>query len=141
MKRTILITLALLALGAAAAFADECAPGKVTTIYVGKGKTTATVLWTNTGDDCATGDATSYEVRRSTGTITDTNWQSASIVASGSADANGTDTCVSLSGLSCGTTYYYAVFLIDEAGNRSPLSTVVSMATKACNQNGEVICP
>ncbi len=52
----------------------------------------------------------------------------------------GTNTCVNCEGLSSSTTYYWVVFLIDEAGNRSPFSNVFQRATLGCESILEVQC-
>jgi hypothetical protein len=141
MKRLLLTLAALGLLSSAAAAQDICPPAKVTTLTQDlTGYHTYTIKWSNTGDDCTTGNADRYELRRSTSAITDTNWQNATIVDSGDAGANGTETCFSVT-LNCpATTYYYAVFLFDEDDNRSPLSNVVAGAPRCANPNQEVEC-
>ena len=67
-------------------------------------------------------------------TITDTNWQSADVAGTGSA-ANG---CKIVSDLLCNISYCWAIFIIDEAGNRSPLSNVVQQATQGCSSTQEM---
>lgn len=144
--KTVLLSVLALALCAVSAFAqDVCAPAKVTTLsQTSTGYHTYLLGWTATGDDCTTGNATSYELRRSTSTITDTNWQSATVIASGSSATNGNADCFQSQFFSCpgATTYYYAVFLIDDAGNRSPISNVISAAPRCGAPNQEVLdCP
>lgn len=145
MRRFMVIafTLSTFALLATQARADECAPAKVIDLAViATGKTTSVVTWTDPGDDCNTGTAASYEIRRSTATITDTNWQSASVVATGTpGGANGTAECRDFTGLTCTATYYYAIFFFDAAGNRSPISNVPSGTQKSCSWTHEVACP
>lgn len=105
---------------------DVCAPAKVTSISTIQYYGAIAVSWTAIGDDCNTGNASTYEVRYSSSNITDTNWQSASS-STGSSTTNGNQQvfCVD-TGCPGIDTLYFAVFLIDEAGNRSPISTVVS---------------
>lgn len=135
------LSMSMLTCFAALALADECAPAKVTDLAVYTGRTTAVLSWTDSGDDCNTGTATSYEIRRSSATITDTNWQSATVAATGTpAGGNGTSECVKISNLTCSTTYYWVVFLIDEAGNRSPISNCVSGTQTSCPFSPEVEC-
>ena len=125
MKR-LLLTLAVLAILCGTAQAqDVCAPAKVTSIsqthtwYAG-----FTIAWTATGDDCTTGNATTYEVRHSASPITDTNWQSAAIACTGSSATNGNQDECCITVAPCTTSaHYFAIFLIDEAGNRSPIAT------------------
>jgi hypothetical protein len=143
--RTLFIVACLLVCGASAALAqDVCAPAKVTTLsQTLTGFHTYAIGWTATGDDCSTGDASTYEVYRSTSTITDTNWQSATLVGGDTSASNGNTNCYVAPYQSCpATTYYYAVFLIDDAGNRSPISNVISAAPRCGAPNTEVIdCP
>ncbi len=140
--KSLWIAMVLMACVTAVASAqDVCAPAKVTTLHQElTGYHSYTIEWTNTGNDCTTGNATTFEVRRSTSSITDTNWQQADIVDSGTADPNDSTTCMGVT-LSCpATTYYYAVFLFDAAGNRSPISNVISAAPACHTPNIEVEC-
>jgi hypothetical protein len=141
MKRFMLCTLGLLTSAGIATAQDVCGPSKINNLSVGTGQTTASLSWTNSGDDCNTGTATTYEIRRSGSIITDTNWQGATVAATGTPFGNGTDQCVTIYNLTCNTTYYWAIFLIDEAGNRSPLSNVVQQGTPTCDPLGiEIDC-
>ena len=138
-----LAALLVVACAGAALAQDVCAPAKVTTLHVGAtGYYSYTVGWTATGDDCSTGNATSYELYRSTSNITDTNWQLSpcTLAESGTSEANGAEHCYAVSTTCPGTTYYYAVFLIDEAGNRSPISNVVTGSPRCHTPNTEVEC-
>lgn len=132
---------ALLAVLACTAHADDNGPSRISSLSVSTGKTTAVLTWTAGGGDCSSGNASTYEIRRSSGSITDTNWQSATLVATGTADTNGSPQCHDFASLSCNATYYWVVFAIDASGNRSPLGNVVSAAQKSCSNNSEVLCP
>lgn len=141
MKRiAVLLILAVLGLAAIAA-ADVCAPAKVTDLTApASGRTTVVLTFTDPGDDCNTGTAASWEVRRSSSTITEANYYSATLAATGTpAGGNGTTDCASISGLTCNTAYYFAVTFTDAAGNRSPVSNSVMKLTGSCNSN-EVAC-
>ncbi len=144
MRRTLFAALvssvALVAL-AGSAHADDAGPGRISTLTVSTGKTTAALTWTAPGGDCASGNASTYEIRRSSGAITDTNWQSATLAASGTIESNGNTQCHDFASLTCNTTYYWVVFAIDASGNRSPLGNVVSAAQKSCASSAEVLCP
>jgi hypothetical protein len=125
MKHLLLSLVALAILSGTAQAQDVCAPAKVTTIsqthtwYGG-----FTIAWTATGDDCATGNATTYEVRHSASAITDTNWQSAEIACTGNSATNGNQNECCITVAPCTTAaHYFAIFLIDDAGNRSPIAT------------------
>lgn len=142
--RSLALALVTLATGSVLALAqDVCGPGKITNLLITTGKTTAVAEWTNVGDDCATGNATSVQIRRATSTITEATWCNATIVFSGSAGSQGTNSCVDLDAAgahSCGTTYYWAIKSIDDADNYSPLSNVDQEATKGCGTSEEVHC-
>ena len=86
--------------------------------------------WTAPGDDGATGTATTYDVRYSTSTITAGNWGSAS-PASGepSPQVAGSGEAFTVTGLSAGTTYFFAIKTSDEVPNESAISNVPSAAT------------
>jgi hypothetical protein len=116
---------------------DETAPSAVT-ITGGKGKNTAAIAWTAPGDDADTGTALSYDLRRSTSTITSGNFTSATQVTTGTPQPAGSPECVEVSGLTQCTTYYWALRTTDDAGNVSPISNVISM-TQNCN-GGQVLC-
>ena len=110
---------------------DGIRPGPLTTVAVtGTTETTASLQWTAVGDDSLTGTATSYDVRYSTSPITDTNWSSAT-QATGEPvpTAPGTLQSFTVAGLTRQTTYYFAVKVLDDAGNPSALSNVASATT------------
>lgn len=95
--------------------------------------TTVTLRWTAPGDDGNLGQATAYDLRYSTSSITNGNFSSATAVSGVSAPkvAGGVETKV-VSGLQPATTYYFAVKTVDENGNWSGLSNIVSHTT-GCN--------
>lgn len=144
MRKAVVLALWATTLLAATAFAqDVCAPSKVTTLHQDlTGFHTYTVEWTATGDDGTSGNATTYELYRSTSNITDTNWQLSpcTLLESSASEANSVEHCSAFTGSCPATTYYYAVFLIDEAGNRSPISNVITAAPACHPPNVEVEC-
>src|SRR5262245_16273974 len=121
MKR-LLLSLAAMSLLAGTAFAqDVCAPAKVTVLSTITWYGAVQLTWTATGDDCTTGNALTYEVRWSTHSFSESDWQKESTqLETGSSAANGSENtgCWTISPCAT-TTYYFAVFVIDEAGNRS----------------------
>ena len=128
MKRLSLLIIGVaLSVGPALA-QDVCAPAKVTTLATTTSYGTIKVTWNATGDDCSTGNATSYEVRVSTASFSEADWQGQSTqLWTGSSAANGSQNCRVKQDEPCATTtFYFAVFVIDEAGNRSPMSDVVT---------------
>ncbi len=92
--------------------------------------TSITLNWTAPGDDSLTGTAAQYDVRYSTSLITAANFASAS-QASGEAapKAPGQAETFTVTGLTPGTLYYFAIKTADEAANWSGISNVVSIST------------
>ena len=110
---------------------DTTPPSGVTTLSVpSTTQTTATLTWTAVGDDGNSGTATAYDLRRSTSPITAANFASAA-EASGepTPKAAGQPETFTVTGLSTGTTYYFALKVADEVPNWSALSNVPSGTT------------
>jgi len=83
------------------------------------------VRWTAPGDDGSVGTATAYDLRVSTAPITAGNFSSATPVDGLPAPRpSGTSQRVAIGGLTSGTTYYFALRTVDDAGNWSPISNV-----------------
>jgi hypothetical protein len=92
----------------------------------GAGTDTLKIQWTAPGDDGNTGTATSYEVRLSNSSITESNWANAALVSGAPVPLPaGTRQSMVVRGLTYGVTYYFAIKAIDDAGNRAPISNVV----------------
>ena len=87
---------------------------------------TVNLQWTAPGDDGNIGTATLYDLRMSTSPIDLTNWSAATSVSGMPAPrVAGTKQSVTVSGLTFGTTYYFAIRTQDDAGNWSGLSNVL----------------
>lgn len=88
------------------------------------------LTWTALGDDVNVGTASEYDIRYSTSLITEVNWESATqlLVETTPQPAGSTETLV-VTGLSRGTTYYFALKSADEVPNWSGLSNVASGTT------------
>ena len=144
-RAAILPVCLLLVIAAGTASADVCAPAKVADLAVlSVGYKSVALTWTDPGDDCNTGTASSYEVRYSTaGAITEANYYSASVLATGGpAGANGTADCVdSVNLLACNTGYYFAITFTDAAGNRSPVSNSPNGTLPSCGSHQIATCP
>ncbi len=83
------------------------------------------LTWVATGDDGALGSATSYQVRYATAPLDAAGWATAApATGAPSPGAPGSPEAMTVSGLSPGTTYWFGVVALDEAGNASPLSNV-----------------
>ncbi len=103
---------------------DSTAPGMITDLAVTMaGSNWLDLSWTAPGDDDYTGTAARYDIRYSTGPITDANWDAATPV-NGEPDPGPVGTLESfrLTGLAFSTNYYVAVKALDEFGNDSPAS-------------------
>ncbi len=89
-----------------------------------------TLSWTAPGDDSTVGTAAQYDLRYSTATITDANWNSAT-QATGEPTPHvaGTAETFTVSGLQPSTNYYFAIKAADDASNWSVLSNVIAKAT------------
>ena len=87
--------------------------------------------WTASGDDGNTGQAASYEIRFSLGTITSVNYSEASIYASPpSPSPAGSDQELVVTSLSPGEQYYFAIKTFDDVGLVSGLSNVSSAVSQ-----------
>jgi subtilisin family serine protease len=110
---------------------DTMPPAPVTSLSVQSAASNAvTLAWLASGDDGAVGKASRYEVRYSTKPITASNFNGATLAlnplpprATGSAES------FQVPGLFFLTKYYFALVVIDKAGNRSPVSNAVSTTT------------
>jgi subtilisin family serine protease len=88
------------------------------------------LTWTATGDDADSGTASFYDIRYSISEITDANWDTATHVSGETKpQPSGSPETFTVTGLSDGTTYYFAMKVIDNVGNPSELSNVVSERT------------
>jgi hypothetical protein len=84
--------------------------------------------WTAPGDDGTTGTAMRYDVRLSTSPITDDASFAGAVQQCGSPapTASGTTQSMIINGLTVDLTYYFALKSIDEHGNVSAISNVIS---------------
>jgi subtilisin family serine protease len=89
-----------------------------------------TLTWTATGDDNLSGTASVYDIRYSTNVISDTNFSQATAMTGAPAPKqSGTTETVTVQPLQPNKTYYFAIKVIDEWGNSSGISNVVSATT------------
>ncbi|MCD6347548.1 MAG: fibronectin type III domain-containing protein [Bacteroidales bacterium] len=110
---------------------DNLSPSEITDLSASNPTINSiTLSWTAPGDDADSGTAASYDIRYSTSPIDESNWDSADQVTgeptpllAGSAQS------MTVSGLTSGTTYYFAIKASDEVGNVSLLSNVASATT------------
>jgi hypothetical protein len=109
---------------------DEVRPAKLAVSVTSLTDSTATLGWVAVGDDSLTGTAASYDVRYATSPITAANWASATpVTGEPTPGSAGTLQSHVVRGLSRQVTYYFAVKVMDDAGNVSALSNVPSATT------------
>ncbi len=126
---------------------DTIPPSAVTNLAAGSPTTYGiTLSWTAPGDDA--GDsrhtvvmATEYDVRYSTGTITEDNWGSATQAAGEPTPwAPGGSQTFTVLGLECNTTFYFALKARDDEPDQwSALSNVPNGRTLACPRELEMV--
>jgi len=124
---------------AGVAVAQDYVPPPPVSLTVVVGKSTAVAAWAAPGDPCNYATCAEYDLRYSTSTITECNFAAATRASVAAPSSPGNAECFDLTGLACGTTYYFAVKTRDSAGNWSVISNVVSR-TPMCNVTVEVTC-
>lgn len=113
---------------------DTTAPGQITDLTVtATGQSRVNLRWTDTGDDGASGTATSIQIRRSSSPIvTTTDWANATVVTPATNPlASGTVRTYQVKNLAPGTTYYFAIRATDDAGNQGAVSNSPAGTTLA----------
>jgi len=126
---------------ATSASADTTVPGAISDLTASEPTTSSVKLtWTASGDDGDSGTAASYDIRYLSSNITDGNWSSATQVSGEpSPTAASTTRSMTISGLSQGTIYYFAIKTSDEVPNVSALSNVASLATSVAASTGGAV--
>ncbi|MCP4598944.1 MAG: S8 family serine peptidase [Proteobacteria bacterium] len=99
---------------------------------------TVTVSWTAPGDDGQSGTASSYDLRVSTFNITESNFLDAAQVSTDPPAAAGASESAVIGDLGSNTVYYVAIKALDERGNRSTLSNVLSATTADDEPPGQI---
>lgn len=92
-----------------------------------QGADTVNVSWTAPGDDGQIGTAMDYELRWSTSPIDNANWADAKniVATTPTPRVSGTRQRAVVRGLTRGTTYWFAIKTVDDAGNWSNISNIV----------------
>jgi Putative Ig domain len=113
---------------------DTIAPGKIADLNgVSSTLTSVNLSWTAPGDNGYAGTASAYDIRMSSAPIKESNWVAAAQLNGEPAPgAAGTLESLSVTGLLCGRSYYFALKATDDAANTSSLSNVVRKRTLAC---------
>ncbi|MBI5574460.1 MAG: lamin tail domain-containing protein, partial [Elusimicrobia bacterium] len=106
---------------------DTVAPSAITDLmsYAGPYSGEAVLLWTATGDNEASGTATSYDIRYRLNSpiTTEDDFNSSSQVTGDPTPAvSGTEQWMTITGLTANNTYYFAMKAVDDAGLSSNLS-------------------
>jgi subtilisin family serine protease len=113
------------------AVVDDQAPAPITNLsVVSVAGTSARLVWTAPGDDGTVGTATLYDARYAAAPITEANFTSAlPILGVPDPHVAGTPESLTVSGLTEGVNYWFAIRTLDDVGNVSPLSNVPSTST------------
>ncbi len=113
--------------------AEETAPAAIADVSTGSPtENSLTLFWTAPGDDGSTGTATWYDIRYSTSTINEGNWDAATQVSGEPAPrAAGSSESLEITGLSPEQSYFFAIKTADEVPNWSALSNIGSGSTSA----------
>jgi hypothetical protein len=113
---------------------DTTPPAAVANLATGTVTANSMALsWTAPGDDGNIGTATSYDIRYALAQITESNWATATQAGGEPAPlVAGTAQSFTVTGLSCGTTYFFALKSSDEIPNISAISNSPSQSTSAC---------
>jgi WD40 repeat protein len=102
---------------------DLIPPAPVTDLKVDMVTEGSVVLrWTASGDDGVSGRASAYEIRHAETPITAETWASATPSPGPVPQLSGQDELFTLQGLQKGSTYYFALIVIDDVENSSELS-------------------
>jgi subtilisin family serine protease/trehalose utilization protein len=109
---------------------DSLPPAPVVDLSVESfGSTAIDLTWTASGDDDTSGTAAAYDLRYSTSPIDTGNFALATPAPTVAPLHSGLTEHVEVSGLSFNTAYYFALRVLDELGNTSPLSNLATGAT------------
>ncbi|MFQ5646973.1 MAG: DNRLRE domain-containing protein, partial [bacterium] len=115
------------------AVTDRKAPGRIKELSVTQTSSTGISLsWSASGDDGYEGKSSKYELRYSKRPINNHNWEQATLVKGLSPPRPaGEKEHFTVKGLKSSKTYYFAVKAIDESGNSSKLSKIISIVTES----------
>ena len=112
---------------------DDIAPGGVTLSLGTLTSTTVQLSWLAVGDDGLLGTASAYDLRYATSPITEATFGSATPVTVGTPKASGSAESAAVGGLSASTLYYFALQVLDDAGNSSFATTsATTTSTDPC---------
>lgn len=99
-----------------------------------------TLEWTAPGDDALIGTATGYDIRFSRDPINAANFALANRLTSMLLPGPpGTRQTFSITGLTPGVTYFFAVKTVDEKGNWSPVSNIATLVASSVDAQTPVV--
>jgi hypothetical protein len=110
-------------------YPDQTPPAKISSLWIcDENPTWADICWYAPGDDSLTGKATAYDIRFDQSPITDSSWDSCDIAVQTLVPRDPTvGERFRLTGLDSGVTYLVAIRAVDEVGNWSALSNVITV--------------
>ena len=109
---------------------DEMPPASVNDLQINTNNSTSALLqWSNTGDDGLIGRASNLTFAYSTTPITVDNWSSAILVNGPLPTGSGSIQEFTVNQLQPATRYYFALKAMDNSGQYSELSNVISLIT------------
>lgn len=113
---------------------DTTAPSAVSDLAASTGSAEGEIdlTWTAPGDDAGTGTATTYDIRRADAVIdTDEKFNAATeITGEPTPNVAGSNESMTVTGLTAGNTYYFAIKTSDEVPNTSSLSNSPSASAQ-----------
>ncbi|MBM4028228.1 MAG: hypothetical protein FJ280_22970, partial [Planctomycetes bacterium] len=99
-----------------------------------------TLSWTVPGEQAVTGPPDTYDIRYTDSPITQANWETATQVSGEPVPGSfGEAQSFTVTRLQPGTTYYFAIKVLDEVGHFSELSNVVSGITATSGNHAPVL--
>ncbi len=110
---------------------DTIFPSAITDLLVTNVDTfSVTLSWTASGDDSTSGLATAYDIRYDTAALSELSWAQANVVTDSVVPGmSGSTESYTVANLIPTTGYYFGIKVIDDAGNASPISNIVSGTT------------
>ncbi|MGH9868520.1 MAG: NEW3 domain-containing protein [Candidatus Polarisedimenticolia bacterium] len=116
----------------------DVTPPATPSLVLDAGRTTIVVAWTAPGDDGSTGTASTYDLRRSSSPIDESNFAQATIVPKGPPGPAGMMECADFQSMPSCTPHYFALRVLDDLGNPSGLAT--GQIVTLCSGFQEVLC-
>ncbi len=115
---------------------DTVSPSQITDLSASSSAPfQVTLTWTAPGDDDGEGTTSSYQIRYAEEAVTDLTWDTATpVTATPTPKAPGQKQSLDVIPVPAGTTLWFAIRALDDAGNLSPLSNSPSVTVAASHQ-------